>query len=840
MNTGRIPNSTLYWSALLFCFAFLPNSLLAQMPVCDLVYAKTYTGRGKDTIFSYNPALPVSASNPVPNTIRPLVPSFGLTVSPVLKSGSTTLTFYSVDFSGKYIYYDPSAATWVNTGHSTGFPVAVNIAAGGGYIYSLNGGTGDVYQYDGTRDGAFLTNVAGFALAGPYDLLADCEGNWYIFNQTDAKPFLRQYSSSGVLLRSWVYSNPLGLAVYSNAGFAIVGSTLYTDNNATDSMGKPVAGIATYHLGFDTLTLVSTQFAGRSLNDDLGSCAGSVLSMPDIEIAASEDHVCVGKTVSFSSRHLGAGGSPGYKWFVNGVLVSTGSSSYSYTPADGDVVTCVLISSSPCASVPTDTSNRIRISVHPPVTPPIVVSPVDYCRGDRAAALTATGTGLLWYTAATGGAGVPTAPVPATSAAGSTTYYVSQTISGCESIRVPLLVNVHTTPAPAVVSPVLYCVGSSAVPLTAAGSALLWYATAAGGTGSSTAPTPGTGVPGAVTYYVSQTSTLGCESSRAAIVVQTHDVPDVQIDSKAAPVFFYCKDDSITLKAVVLPYGIHFQWKRNGTDISGAVNDSLVVFEDAVYSVVVSNAPGCNDSAGVTVRQDTTLLAPVVSPTDVFICDGVHIMLYASPAVPGYGYEWSKDGVALGAGPTSSVVASAAGTYSVRVSDAIGCPFQSNYATVSVYSPVPRPVITKTGTTLSIPAGPYSYQWYRNNKPMTGAVASRLDLLYDGSYFVSITDKNGCTAYSDTLRIINLAVGEMQHDRDVPLLYPNPTTGTTYIASGMPVHIIVTDITGRRLLEQHRVTAIDLSSFSDGLYLVVISNDQGQTTGTVKLMKQSR
>jgi len=57
-----------------------------------------------------------------------------------------------------------------------------------------------------------------------------------------------------------------------------------------------------------------------------------------------------------------------------------------------------------------------------------------YCIGDTASQLTAGGTNLLWYTTATGGpSGSSIAPTPSTSTAGTTTYYVTQTVGGIES-----------------------------------------------------------------------------------------------------------------------------------------------------------------------------------------------------------------------------------------------------------------------------------------------------------------------------------------------------------------------------------------------------------------------
>lgn len=73
---------------------------------------------------------------------------------------------------------------------------------------------------------------------------------------------------------------------------------------------------------------------------------------------------------------------------------------------------------------------------------PVVVSPVNYNVGATATALTATGTGLLWYTSASGGTGSATAPTPATTTVGSTSYYVSQTVSACESSRSEIVVTV--------------------------------------------------------------------------------------------------------------------------------------------------------------------------------------------------------------------------------------------------------------------------------------------------------------------------------------------------------------------------------------------------------------
>ena len=83
------------------------------------------------------------------------------------------------------------------------------------------------------------------------------------------------------------------------------------------------------------------------------------------------------------------------------------------------------------------------VTVNASPSAPAVSSPsVEYCVGETATALTATGDNLLWYTSKTGGTGEATAPIPGTANAGSTTHYVSQTTNGCESDRAEIVVNV--------------------------------------------------------------------------------------------------------------------------------------------------------------------------------------------------------------------------------------------------------------------------------------------------------------------------------------------------------------------------------------------------------------
>jgi gliding motility-associated-like protein len=177
-----------------------------------------------------------------------------------------------------------------------------------------------------------------------------------------------------------------------------------------------------------------------------------------------------------------------------------------------------------CESVRVPTWVYIKYKPTPPVT---FTSEYDYCQFDTATQLTAIGDSLKWYTTATGGSYSYTAPLPSTASLGFFTWYVSQTVNGCESDRIPISVGVYVKPAPPITVDIIYCQGDTASPLTAIGSDLHWYLYPYGGS-PQPVPTPITTIPDTVTWYVSSNN-HGCESDRTPLKVITHYRPTVHI-----------------------------------------------------------------------------------------------------------------------------------------------------------------------------------------------------------------------------------------------------------------------------------------------------------------------
>lgn len=125
----------------------------------------------------------------------------------------------------------------------------------------------------------------------------------------------------------------------------------------------------------------------------------------------------------------------------NTLLGSDNAAPFSYiweSPTSGaHTIRAIATSAANIASV----AATVDVSFNTAPAAPTVKSPVVYNLNDQAVALTATGTGLKWYTQATGGNALSAAPVPSTATVGNTTYYVSQMgNNNCESPRASIQV----------------------------------------------------------------------------------------------------------------------------------------------------------------------------------------------------------------------------------------------------------------------------------------------------------------------------------------------------------------------------------------------------------------
>jgi gliding motility-associated-like protein len=392
----------------------------------------------------------------------------------------------------------------------------------------------------------------------------------------------------------------------------------------------------------------------------------SITATPAAPVAASPLTYCQGEAAPV----LSATGT-GLKWYTS-AIGGTGSATAPTPVTTSPGSTTYYVSQTNGCEGP-----RAPIVVNVTATPaaPTFNTVAPYCQNVTATALTATGSNLLWYAAATGGLGSASAPVPSTTAAGITNYYVSQTVSGCESLRVAIPVETIALPsAPTVVSPIGYCESEVPAALSATGTNLLWYAAATGGLGNAATPTVNTASSGSTTYYVSQTVN-GCEGSRAAITVNVTAIPSAP--AIASPLT-YCQDEAAPALSAT---GSNLLWYTAATGGTGSVTAPTPgTTTSGSTTYYVSQSTGCESPrSAITVNVTPTPAAPGTSPlvycqnasTSVLTATGSNLLWYAAAA----------GGTGSGAAPTPTTTASGITNYYVTQTIA-GC--ESARATLAV------------------------------------------------------------------------------------------------------------------------------------------------------------
>ncbi|HEY0160933.1 MAG TPA: ELWxxDGT repeat protein, partial [Thermoanaerobaculia bacterium] len=200
--------------------------------------------------------------------------------------------------------------------------------------------------------------------------------------------------------------------------------------------------------------------------------------------------------------------------------------------------------------------------------------------------------------------------------------------------------------------------------------------------------------------------------------------------------------------SVPASYSNYTWYITNGTIVSGPGTNS-VVFQasgnDAVtLSVEVSDSESCRAYSSATLPLRTPPAITVDGPST--FCAGSSTTLTATS---GASYLWSTGAT------TQSIVVTAAGSYSVTVTDANGCAATSAPVSVTVADAPATPVVTASGpttfcdggnVTLTAPDG-YTYLW------SNGATTRSVTVTASGNYSVTVTNAAGCSATSTATQV---------------------------------------------------------------------------------------
>ncbi|MDR3679417.1 MAG: T9SS type A sorting domain-containing protein, partial [Flavipsychrobacter sp.] len=488
-----------------------------------------------------------------------------------------------------------------------------------------------------------------------------------------------------------------------------------------------------------------------------------------------------------------------------------------------------------------DTSLTAYVNIHSLPTATIsTTTPLAFCNGNNVL-LTANGTAFTGYTYQWNldGTPIPGATNQVYSATNAGNYSVVVTdVNSCPSTSVPDSVTVFSSPVVNVfpLSSTTFCAGGS-VGLQAVPDPTFTYQWQLNGTSLTGATQDSFRATTSGNYSVAVTNLNNCTYTSAATLVTSLPVPSGPIAASGSTAI--CSNSSVTLTAPS-GAGYTYQWYNNGVAIPGANLISYNANAAGLYNVVVISNSYCIDTASPVNVTQFPLPGNIINTSGpTTFCQGGSVILSAGTG-PGVTYQWQLNGLNLSTTTDSLIVSpTTAGTYSysVTIGNSAGCTETPPAVNVTVNSS-PTPVITGNGTGgLSAQAGFSSYQWYLNGTavPANGNT-NTYTAATGGDYTVYVTSGNGCGNMSAVYHYSSSGVSSVANNQNVRI-YPNPARDIVYIDAPFAVNVSVNSVDGKELFSQASAKSINIAALANGIYMIRISDADGNLVSVEKLVK---
>ena len=367
----------------------------------------------------------------------------------------------------------------------------------------------------------------------------------------------------------------------------------------------------------------------------------------------------------------------------------------------------------------------VTVNAAPTTAPTVTNIAPTYCANNAPANLSAAingiGTSIRWT--APGGSITNSLSIAAPATSG--IYQVQQvSTTGCLSPQQAVTVTVNAFPTVPGVSNIILCQNRTIQALTATGTNLTWYD--AGGAQLPGAPAPPISATGTTNYFVTQTNSNSCVSSKATIAVTVNAVP-----TKPAPISprDYCAGETpVALAATgssLLWYGAETGGTGNGQAPVPTANATDVGTKNYYVTQTVASCESDRQLITVTVKRKPG------QPTDIKnleFCQNYQAPIPTATAETGASLSWVTGGTSSPtppAVPTNSVQ-----LYSYAVYQTLdGCASEQAAFTVKVKPTPGQPVTTpfqlcQFGPTRALDVQGTQVKYYDANDQLLSASAS--------------------------------------------------------------------------------------------------------------------
>ncbi|MFK7950626.1 MAG: proprotein convertase P-domain-containing protein, partial [Saprospiraceae bacterium] len=587
---------------------------------------------------------------------------------------------------------EPTAITFTTDSTLTN----CNGGADGTAIVTAVGGTGTLtYQWD-VNAANQTTDTATALAAGTYDVtITDASSCFTTGTVTVNEPPL-------IVLDSFTIDVSCNAAMDGSAKVLVQGGTsLFTYAWSANANGQTTDSIVGLSGGTYTVTVTDANGCTDNISMYVDEASAIVLStsMTQATCNGFTDGSATVSAIGGTPSAMGTGYT--YLWDANAnnqttaTATSLTTGTYFVTVTDG--AGCTAVTSATVTAPPSMTLTTISNS--PSTT-------CSYSTDGTAVVTPSGGNGGYTYS---WNQGINQVDSAVTGLPAGTSYVTVTDVLGCSEVDSVIIAG----PAPVVANPTanpISCNGADDGSITLA---------PVGGTGallfswSSTATTQDIFGLAAGTYTVTITDANMCVFTDTATIIE----PDTLQTTASMTVVSCLSGNDGT--ATALPLGGQLPYTYNWS--SSSTDSIATILTAGTYTLTVTDAAGCTDTASIIVTQPATAVTSTITGTNL-LCNndgsGTATVIAADGTIgTGYTYLWDD----INAQTTATATGLQAGTYNVTVTDGNGCTTTNS---ITLTEPVvlsgttaatPASCFGETdGTVIITPNGgttPYTYQW---------------------------------------------------------------------------------------------------------------------------------
>ena len=541
----------------------------------------------------------------------------------------------------------------------------------------------------------------------------------------------------------------------------------WSSSNGAIATVNPTTGVVT-GVAAGTATMTYTVTGSGGCSNATATRTVTVTAPPVAGTLSGTQVVCVGLTTTFASTQSG------------GTWSSSNAGIASVNPSNG-VVTGVAAGTATMTYTVTGTggcsnataTRTVTVNATPSIAAGTVSNPSACATPNGSIQVTGSATGTVsWTGSASGSSGTVTLPYVITGLPAGSYTVTFVNASSCNSNTLNINLVDPTPPAAPTIS------AGGATTFCAGGSVTLTSSQATGNVWSTGATTQSIVVSSSGVYSVTYTNGAGCASTSSGTTVTVNAAPATPVISPNGATTF-CAGGSVDLTSSSVTGNL---WSNSATTAT------ITVTTSGTYSVTVTDGNGCSStSLGTNVTVNALPTAPTISASGpVAFCTGDSVVLTSSQTSNN---DWSTGAT------TQAITVNTSGNYAVQYTDANGCSAISAITAVTVNAIPASPTITANGPT-TFCAGQsvgLTSSSATGNAWSNGGTTQTITVTTAGTYTVTMTDANGCSATSspttisvNSLPTVTLGSFPAMCETDSPMtLTGGLPAGGTYSGTGV-------------------------------------------------------